>query len=131
MATTFKVVEFYRNNSSSILNTSLDSSSLSTNGVNILNTTNNSDTSTRNPVIVKSPTTNGALESTPSIGASELSSAIAKSANNSSSNLLYNSLGFNVLGGYLTNMPATIVDISSSLNSKLVKVRLLIYFHLI
>ena len=112
MATTFKVVEFYRNNSTCLLN---DSS----NGASLLNATVNSsyaisassDTTTRNGGggVVKSPTALGAIES---------------SAKNSSSNLLYNSLGFNVLGGYLTNMPATIVDISSSLNSKLVKVML-------
>lgn len=87
MATTFKVVEFYRSNNttSSNLNDSLNVSSS--------NDLNNGNTS--------------------------LSES---NANKNGMNPLYNSLGFNVLGGYLTSFPATIVNLSSNINAKLNKV---------
>ena len=85
--TTFKVVEFYRNNN-------LPS--------NIINNTTESpiyDSSNKN--------TNGA-----SVTLSRSNSI------NISNNIVYNTLGFNVIGGYLTEIPVTIVEVAAtSLNS--------------
>ncbi len=83
--TTFKVVEFYRNNNlpSNIINNTTESSSYDLN-----------------------KNSNGA--STTLCRSNSISIA---------NNIVYNTLGFNVIGGYLTEIPVTIVDVATSLNN--------------
>ncbi len=95
--TTFKVVEFYRNNNipSNIINNTTESSIYDLN---------------KNP----NGTANVTLSRSNSI--------------NISNNIVYNTLGFNVIGGYLSEIPVTIVDVSNCLNgSKISKVIVKLY----
>ena len=122
MTTTFKVVEFYRNNnsnnnnSSSNLNNSNNINHSATANANILNDKNEnslkkSSSNSNNVVgLTESPTQN--------------SSATKTQTQLLNNNHIFSSLGFNVVGGYLTDIPATIVDIDFNVsNSKLLKVR--------
>ena len=47
-----------------------------------------------------------------------------------SNNIVYNTLGFNVIGGYLSEIPATIVDVNPNGNGKVTKVCISLSFHL-
>lgn len=102
MTTTFKVVEFYRNSIASSLNGTLN---------NI-----NTSTSLLNGSLVSSPIKNGCLNETASPNGKLIHST--------------NSLGFNVVGGYLTDIPATIYDLANSSNGKLIKVKIIELFKL-
>jgi hypothetical protein len=64
----------------------------------------NSSTSLANGSLVSSPVKNGFLD--------EPTSPSAR----------INSLGFNVIGGYLTGIPATVYDLAIGSNGKLIKV---------
>jgi hypothetical protein len=83
-STTFKVVEFYRNNNAnSVLNSSILNSSM---------------------------------------GSTDLDKTLSPTKTALGNQLVYNILGFNIVGGYSTEIPATIVDVARNTNGKPVKV---------
>lgn len=102
MTATFKVVEFYRINNNNNKSNSNNNNTL----INDTSTTNNHDESQANYIINNSKLLTKSIPTT----------LVA------SFNLIYDSLGFNVVGGYSTDIPATIVDVAASTNGKAVKV---------
>ena len=107
MTTTFKVVEFYRNNNNSSSNLIANANNLNEKNDNTLK---KSTSNSNNITSIESPT----KKTTPK--------AHIQLLNN---NHIFSSLGFNVIGGYLTDIPATIADVNfnNASNSKLPKVR--------
>lgn len=108
MTAIFKVVEFYRLNTTNINVNNLNSNQNST---SLLNTSiNDSKLDDETNDLIKNnkktfPTT-------------QSSSSISSNGSNS----IYNTLGFNVLGGYSTDFPATITDVAANFNGKALKV---------
>lgn len=104
--TKFKVVEFYRNNS--VLN---KNAPIANNATNNNNSVSSSTTKVNG---------NGAVEHDVITNGNHSSSATAV-ANSS----LYNILGFEIIGGYLADIPTTIINVASDTtqNHKEVKVR--------
>ncbi len=90
MTATFKVAEFYRNNNNNNNNNNI------TNALNNLISSELINFQTTNLNVNKIP-----VHLIPSF------------------NLIYSTLGFNVLGGYLTDIPATIIDVALNANGKL------------
>lgn len=117
MTAIFKVVEFYRfnNSTNNTNNTSLNNSNINATINNIItneNDVNYDDSSSSSIDCLANTTQKKSFPTT--ISSSSISS--------NGSNSIYNTLGFNVLGGYLTDFPATITDVAASLNGKSLKV---------
>ena len=94
MTATFKVVEFYRNNNTTTNNNI-------NNSINTSNTTADDSPSSVNTKVDTTKLPPGLI---------------------SSFNLIYGTLGFNVLGGYLTDIPATVIDVAVNASGKSAKV---------
>ena len=142
MTTTFKVVEFYRNNNS--INNFNSSSNLNTNNNN--NNNNNSNNVNNTITLVNANNLNEkkenllkkSLSNSNSLGLIESPAKNATKTTTTTTttqiqilnnNHIFSSLGFNVIGGYLTEIPATIVDIDfNASNAKLLKVTNLFLF---
>lgn len=95
MTATFKVVEFYRNKQ-----------------INANNTNNNEN---NNSII--NDESSIVLSNQSLLNADKIPVGLVASFNS-----IYASLGFNVVGGYSTDIPATIIDIADDPNGKLIKV---------
>lgn len=100
MTATFKVVEFYRNNNKNNTNNT------------VINENNNQSEENSNYII------NNSKLLTKNIPAALVASF----------NLIYDSLGFNVIGGYSTDIPATIIDVAASTHGKAAKVNFYVIF---
>ena len=127
MTAIFKVVEFYRINTTSV---NFNNSDL--NSTSLLNNTHDANST------LKLIQTNGFDESDPTLAsaANDLinkdcfnqkkkpfpSTQSSSSICSNGSNSIHNTLGFNVLGGYLTDFPATIIDVATNPNGKTLKV---------
>lgn len=116
MTATFKVVEFYRLN-----NTVSGQNSISNDSNLTLKLIENSsfDESNTSPTDIISKKTFPTTQS---------SSSISTSIHTNGANSIYNTLGFNVLGGYLTDFPATIIDVANNTNGKNIKVFIFPFF---
>jgi hypothetical protein len=99
MTATFKVVEFYRNKQ---INNNLNNSNNNTNNDNNNSIINDEFTCLNNQSILNS---------------NKIPTGLIASFN-----AVYASLGFNVIGGYSTDIPATIIDIAEDPNGRLTKV---------
>lgn len=95
MTATFKVVEFYRNKQ--------------------INSNNNNE---NNNSITNDDSTIVLSNQSKLLNADKIPAGLVASFNS-----IYASLGFNVVGGYSTDIPATIIDIADDPNGKLLKVR--------
>ena len=135
MTTTFKVVEFYRNNNNNNNNNNNANNTTNHNfnsASNLLNATSQHYANKEDPIAIAA--TSSIKKSYSSSNANHVAQLI-KSANaetdtnnhaiNNNSHI-FSSLGFNVIGGYLTDIPATIIDIdcnTTSSNGKQIKVK--------
>lgn len=113
MTAIFKVVEFYRFNNSTATNNINTNAAL--NNSTQLNTTENDAANCDD----QSSASTDCLNSNKKTFPSTLSSS---SISSNGSNSIYNTLGFNVLGGYSTDFPATIIDVAAPVNGKSLKV---------
>lgn len=98
MTATFKVVEFYRNKE-----------------INSNYTNNNHE---NNNSIINDDSTIVLSNQSKLLNADKIPAGLVASFNS-----IYASLGFIVVGGYSTDIPATIIDIADDPNGKLIKVR--------
>lgn len=117
MTATFKVVEFYRNNN--------------TNTTNNTNTLNKQINLINNELINDTNELGSANNKEGSPCADPLNILVNDSNLNlnkipaglvASFNLIYNTLGFNLIGGYMTDIPATIIDVAPNSKGKPIKV---------
>ena len=124
MTAIFKVVEFYRLNTTA--NPSIGSD---LNSTSILNNSSDNNNSTlkliqpnsfdeNDPSLAADLISKNCLNKKKTFPSTQSSSSICSYGSNS----IHNTLGFNVLGGYLTDFPATIIDVVTNLNGKTLKV---------
>jgi len=119
MTATFKVVEFYRN----ITNTNIYNNNNNTNLNNTNNLINNSINNNPNTEDEQKTTDhdnrslNNILTNDSVLNLNKIPPALVTSFN-----LIYNTLGFNLVGGYSTDIPATIIDVAPKTSGKVVKV---------
>ena len=136
MTTTFKVVEFYRNNNN---NNNINANNTNHNfnsASNLLNATSQHYANKEDPIAVaatasikksySSSNANHVAQLIKNVNAETETNNHANNNNNNNNSHIFSSLGFNVIGGYLTDIPATIIDIdcnTTSSNGKQIKVK--------
>ncbi len=121
MTATFKVVEFYRNNTNinnNNNNTYFNNTNLINNSINIYTNADDEQEQTKATTEQDNNSINNILKNDSVLNLNNIPPALIASFNS-----IYDTLGFNLIGGYSTDIPATIIDVAPKKNGKVVKVR--------